>query len=268
MSLRGGLIFFPDEPLDLLPGGHGVLLSVDPLDGLPLRQRGWELRDTLLVLRPQGTSFAFLFRQPPEGTVAENVLQHGCGGLHIDACRVGLTRPGTILDLTAWRRLEGRTDAPPINHTQTPVSQGRWPSNLVLVHHPECREAGTREVTQRPTVWEGGVMTQGSVALGLVASQGASPPQTRGPSVIETIRAWECHESCPVRAMDEQSGQLTTHPGTMTQDSVLGGYHGLSSRPAGLTLSQGDTGGASRFFPQFKDEAELQGWLRRLIGVE
>lgn len=48
-----------------------------------------------------------LARKPLEGTVASNVVQHGTGGLHIDACRVGLEA----------------TNRP-----------GRWPANIVLTH--------------------------------------------------------------------------------------------------------------------------------------
>lgn len=46
-----------------------------------------------------------------EGTVAANVLTHGCGSLNIDAVRV---------------KSEGQTQG------------GRWPANLILQHHPEC----------------------------------------------------------------------------------------------------------------------------------
>lgn len=50
----------------------------------------------------------------------------------------------------------------------------------------------------------------------------------------EAIPAWECVSACPVGLLDGQSG----------------GY--------------GDSGGASRFFPQLRDEDELLAWLTRL----
>jgi len=75
-----------------------------------LEDAGWEIRDCLMWL--YGTGFPksdaalkpawepiILVRKPLEGTVAENVLEHGTGGLNIDATR---------------------TDV------------GRWPANLVL----------------------------------------------------------------------------------------------------------------------------------------
>ena len=48
--------------------------------------------------------------------------------------------------------------------------------------------------------------------------------------------------------LDEQSGDLSTHPGTMRTLSGGGGYSKLPGRPPGTVLSTGDTGGASRFF--------------------
>lgn len=51
--------------------------------------------------------------------------------------------------------------------------------------------------------------------------------------------------------LDQQSGILHSHPGTMRRDSVIGGYNGLSSRQAGTVLTHAEHGGASRFFPVF-----------------
>jgi DNA modification methylase len=48
--------------------------------------------------------------------------------------------------------------------------------------------------------------------------------------------------------LDTQTGTLTTHPGTMRADSAPGGFMGLPRRAAETVLSQGDSGGASRFY--------------------
>lgn len=274
MSLRGGLIFFPDEPLDLLPGGHAVLLSEHPLDGLDLRHRGLELRDTLLVLRPQGTGFAFLFRRPVEGTVAENVLRHGCGGLNINACRVG-TNPGYHYNAdrngTTFHGDQGdrhRQTAEKRGQETIRSTQGRWPSNLVLVHHAECREVGTRKVhTSDPTRADGTV--HGGPRVLFRFGQGVTSGGYASPDGFETIPAYECHETCPVRALDEQSGTTTSTGGEPQSGEVnRHGIFGARQRErTGQGVGKGDTGGASRFFPQFQDERELHEWLRLLIGA-
>lgn len=255
----------PEAISGLPPGSHVVFLSESPLDGIQGRRFGLELRDTLLILTPMGNRFAFLFRKAVEGTVAENVLRHGCGGLNIDACRVR----GVVLDKE--RRTSPRGDTRHVywklgvgptgeRHNNT----GRWPSNLVLVHHIECKETGTRKVRS------------GNSNLGVVHGSGddvtflatkKSSAHYASPDGLETIQAWKCAESCPVRELDEQGGMLKSGVFRAgAQRAQGGGYRGGFT---GAVLTRdfgGDARGASRFFPQFKDEGELRIWLQVLIG--
>jgi site-specific DNA-methyltransferase (adenine-specific) len=53
-----------------------------------------------------------LLRKPLEGSVADNVLEHGCGALNIDATRVGY------------------------------ATKGRWPANFILTHLDVCIPQG------------------------------------------------------------------------------------------------------------------------------
>jgi site-specific DNA-methyltransferase (adenine-specific) len=78
-------------------------------------------------------------RKPLIGTVAQNVLQHGVGGINVDACRIGTTvetwpisrnyssramsRPGSTLADDAETQLTGDIPA------------GRWPANIILDEH-------------------------------------------------------------------------------------------------------------------------------------
>ena len=116
----------------LRPGGH--LLAF----GAPrtfhrlccgVEDAGLELRDVLLWLYgtgmpksrrlPGGMGTALkpayepilLARKTPDGSILQNVAQHGTGALNIDACRI----------------------------------DGRWPANIVLAHHPACTENGCRQ---------------------------------------------------------------------------------------------------------------------------
>jgi site-specific DNA-methyltransferase (adenine-specific) len=70
-------------------------------------------------------------RKPLIGTVAENVLEHGTGGLNIDGCRVG--------DNAGWSYPNGRGGsgwhgreslAENLTEPMT-ATQGRWPANLI-----------------------------------------------------------------------------------------------------------------------------------------
>jgi hypothetical protein len=75
---------------------------------------------------------------------------------------------------------------------------------------------------------------------------------------LETIPAWNCPPHCPVKFLDEQSGTLTSGSGAKSNR--------LSTGWAGGPFS-GDSGSASRFFPQFPSETALQTWLSTLTGA-
>lgn len=71
-----------------------------------------------------------LFRKPLEGTVAENVLRYGTGGLNIDGCRIASgarpLREHTGRDGNVYGAgLEG-------SRAVGETEQGRWPANLIL----------------------------------------------------------------------------------------------------------------------------------------
>jgi DNA modification methylase len=89
----------------------------------------------------------WLVRKPLEGTVADNVLKHGVGGINIDGCRVptdeNLNEGAYAKDGSErydgaenWRykRLGGAGEF------NQPT--GRWPANLVLTHNSECKSNG------------------------------------------------------------------------------------------------------------------------------
>ena len=67
-------------------------------------------------------------RKPIEGTVAENTLQYGVGGLNIDGCRVGsetiINQPAgdNAVYNTSWKGAK----------TEPTISEGRWPANVIL----------------------------------------------------------------------------------------------------------------------------------------
>jgi site-specific DNA-methyltransferase (adenine-specific) len=66
-------------------------------------------------------------RKPLIGTVAENVLKHGVGGLNIDATRIGTgddrSQGGASKVGSYWQSGAGSSDRP---------TEGRWPANIIL----------------------------------------------------------------------------------------------------------------------------------------
>ena len=69
-----------------------------------------------------------------------------------------------------------------------------------------------------------------------------------------------------VAALNAQSGITTSG---LARAGASRGFHGYGSQRYESTFptdTYGDTGGTSRFFPCFKDDSELDAWLRRLTG--
>lgn len=122
-----------------------------------------------------------VLRKPlSEKTIAANVLAHGTGALNIDACPVSTdddlnggaysaggraSLPGDLREgASAGMYREGGGRLP--GQYQQP--SGRWPSNLILEHAPECRCVRTQRV--------------------------------RG--ITGGMAAWECTPICPAAALD------------------------------------------------------------------
>jgi DNA modification methylase len=149
-----------------------------------------------------------LARKPLSGTYAANVARWGVGGLDIDGCRVGLNgkapptgsgdrRGGAIYAQDEWTRTQMANDG---NETS---ALGRWPTNLLLTHHPDCNGA--------------------------------------------------CVPGCPVAVLDAQSGQREAGARPAYRSGM--GFSGGSGTADGVRIDMGG-GGASRFYPTFRFEAD------------
>lgn len=209
----------------------------------------------------------WLARKPIKGTVAANVLAHGTGGLHIDACRIG---HASAADLEAhakgveaikarggsmensWKNssdLAGASDVTPL---------GRWPAHLALSHAPECQPVGSRGVDVRPIL--GAIPGQPVKSVGFTRGSLAQVKRA------EVAEVYSCVEGCPVRMLDEQSGDRPgMSGGGVHRDDYPGGmFGGIDSDGT----ARADRGGASRFFFQAKpSRAEKAFGLEELEAV-
>lgn len=68
-----------------------------------------------------------LARKPIQGTVAQNVLEHGVGGLNIDATRVGTD----VITITNGKGFAGSFEGG-VNNNGGSQHVGRWPANLLI----------------------------------------------------------------------------------------------------------------------------------------
>lgn len=79
-----------------------------------------------------------LARKPLDGTVAQNVLKHGTGGLNIDGTRVGTgedkIKGGCKESDKGWNKIVNRNKE---QATKDIYATGRFPANLILSDDPE-----------------------------------------------------------------------------------------------------------------------------------
>jgi len=153
-----------------------------------------------------------LARKPLVGSVAENVLRHSTGGLNIDASRVRGAKGAGV-----WGSSNQTCQTNPGLHTERRVfnaspegddyrSQqhegGRWPTNVILHHRPECVCVGEKRVPTSVNHHHSKTSLGGTGAYGGgVEREGTDYADADG---LEVVEAWECDECCPVAALDDQ----------------------------------------------------------------
>lgn len=227
----------------LLPGAHAIILSDgNELVGIEGRQAGFELRDTLFVLSEGPLArFAFLFRKAlAESTVADQVKRTGTGVLHVDACRVGWGEDRPTQEVWNTKGSTGNGSEKIGQNTKEmreayargviKVPSGRWPSNVVLVHGPKCRDG--------VSAWE---CVTGCPVRVLDLQTGDRPATLTG-------------RADPTATHDNPA---SAHPPNW-----------LGTRVGGGGQVYADNGGASRYYPQFANDDELHEWFGRLIGID
>jgi DNA modification methylase len=88
-------------------------LATHTIYGAPVRTEAQQWEGWGTALKPAFEP-VIMARKPLNGTVVQNTLEHGCGGIHVDACRF------------AWSEGEEAGDT----HAGSPA--GRWPVNVIL----------------------------------------------------------------------------------------------------------------------------------------
>jgi hypothetical protein len=206
-----------------------------------------------------------LARKFLEGNLAEAALEHGVGGLAIDACRIGSDERFVA---PAGNTGKSAASVAPVNVTgySGQMVAGRWPANVILSHLDECERVGSRasKDTAVKTASTGKVVSE-NVAMG-------------GPNYGRTIvgsmtrpdeEIWKCVDGCPRAMLDAQSGNRPgmSGGGKHRADYPGGMFGGIDS----MHTARGDSGGASRFFytpkaDRYQREAGLDEMRKRSRG--
>lgn len=194
-----------------------------------------------------------LARKPLEKglSIAENVLKWGVGAINIDASRISHNEEQKFTNREqrkeGWNMDNCGFDSTN-NHTASADPNGRFPSNVILTHHPECECLGMKKVKGSnctpDSIGKGKILKHTNGIYGAKDNQiNVSHTDENGEEIVEN---WNCHADCPIKVLDEQSG--------ITISSGQGGhtgktFHGQDYNKTGNENNYPkDTGGASRFF--------------------
>jgi site-specific DNA-methyltransferase (adenine-specific) len=196
-----------------------------------------------------------LARKPLEKglTIAENVLKWGTGAINIDGCRVGTNDnlnggaySGGERSNGEWKENSGfKNDK--LEFFNQP--QGRFPANLILTHHEDCECVGTKKVKSdahhttkyngNETLYNGG-WKDGEDMGNKFADENRE----------ETIENWNCVDDCPIKILDEQSGESKSSKSAKLyiNDTEGRSVKNSASGHRSPNSTYSDVGGASRFF--------------------
>lgn len=152
-------------------------------------------------------------RKPLIGTVAENVLQYGTGGLNIDGSRIGTEKRTYTPRLTANQNLNDDGWSNIGKRVDSKEALGRWPANLILDEYTAellDEQSGIRPGGNFPTQRGAGVATgfgQGKPTEGGARSMGDSGGASRFFYIAKASKRDrnEGLEQLPIRRPDSRS---------------------------------------------------------------
>lgn len=251
----------------LKPGAHGLVWAIPRTShwtAMALETAGFEVRDVIshhfgtgfpknmnlgdgkgTALKP-ATEHWILVRKPCPWSVAKTLREYGTGGLNIDACRIGddertykgagpspqkLCNHGT--GDTGIGLLDGRG-----RDLEFSV-EGRWPANMVLSHSDDCIISWRTETRAVPKQ----------------AFSFRTGEEGPGYEVVFDGEDIVCADDCPVKLLDDQSGELQSgaRDGKRKDHSSFGVPRTCGdgfcekARDTGR-FYEASSGGASRFF--------------------
>ncbi len=185
-----------------------------------------------------------LARKPlAEKTIVANVLEYGVGGINIDESRVG-TEGATKRSHQSSFQNEGikgnvhATRGYRSGHDVIKLKAGRFPANVLFTHHSECKLIGNKVVKgdgHAPKLSKGNPF-------------GGKNDQKHEERYFnqEVVEDWICHEECPIRILDSQSGILKS--GKMDSIAKGGKFNTYGKMYERRVVNSASKGGASRFF--------------------
>jgi site-specific DNA-methyltransferase (adenine-specific) len=190
--------------------------------------------------------------KPCEGGFVDNALKWGVCGFNIDECRIELQKEGEDKRLGgegSWRTnkmaksVYGKFTGDEIGSSP----KGRFPSNTILSHHPDCKMVGLKKVKSDVHYSYKVPDNKGVLNFGFKKMKDQVNPHTSEDG-LETVEEWNCHPDCPVKILDDQSGILKSGNNCVRKREGRFLEHGSLGKSGDIQTTYGDVGTASRFF--------------------
>ncbi len=246
----------------LKPGGHLVAFGGTRTYhrlACAIEDAGFEIRDSLHWLYGSGFPKGKACLKPAHEplVLARKPSKRSDPLPGLDACRVGTDNmresrmtqsPGGVLNMNGRDVEHGNWKQKPNDSPAEHI--GRWPPNILLTHAIDCQRVGTRQVCSA-----GWRITDTAPSTGAVYGDDArdrTGPHYADADGLETVTAYACAPGCPVSGLDAQSGTRTTSLRKKQYDTPATNqvYSDLTRSRANPDNTYGDSGGASRFYPQ------------------
>jgi hypothetical protein len=171
--------------------------------------------------------------------------------VNVDGCRIKtvevLGRNQSHQDQPTWKGLADNG-----YNNNSDMRGGRWPTNLILGHLPECKRVGSKKVKGSNGIrGSGGNKYANGKGFANTLSETGQEVGYADPDGLETVADWDCVEGCPVRLISEQSGHSVTRPQRCKTTGASGSFN--ASDGEAFTLLN-DEGTAARFFKQIEPD--------------
>jgi site-specific DNA-methyltransferase (adenine-specific) len=145
-----------------------------------------------------------LARKKYIGSIKDNIGVYNTGGLNIDDSRISTD------DNIRFR--EGKSDYIGIGTFMEKAGRkysqnedGRWPSNIILSHHPDCEFLGYKKVRNKSGSLSGLEPSKPGKNVYSQFDYRGSWIRHGDENGFETIEDWKCHPACPVRLMGNKA---------------------------------------------------------------
>ncbi len=200
-----------------------------------------------------------------------SMLETGAGALNINNARIGYESGGSVATNPSLRSsIKGGNGGHVISTEKEsriviPNTSGRWPSNLILSHLPECKCSGNAVINAGAKVnkHRDGEATKASKKRKL--KFGMKPGARRGGE--ESVTTWKCVEGCPVLELGTQSGDrkvATSSSNSRKSSSLLRPNQGAYQKQGFLHQ---DSGTAARYYFQASWDYNVQERIENAVLV-